>query len=73
MTKRKAPEVLYQLVVTVAETGKLLPVGPAMIKDACGLCAAAINKQIALGRERTWKHVAIVPLTPIAPSIHGVN
>jgi hypothetical protein len=70
MTRPKPLDPLYQVVVTVAETGKLLPVGPAMHRDACGMCAAAVNKQIALGHERTWKNAAVVPLTPISSGAH---
>ena len=64
MTKPKSPDVLFQVVVTVRENRALLPVGPAMNRDACGLMAEAVNKQIALGRERTWMNAAVVPLTP---------
>jgi len=70
MTKPKLPEPLYQVVVTVAETGALLPVGPAMMRDACGMFAEAVNKQVALGRERIWKNAAVIPLTPISTGVH---
>jgi hypothetical protein len=70
MTKPKLPDALYQVVVTVAETGVLLPVGPAMMRDACGMFAEAVNRQVAMGRERVWTNAAVVPLTPISTGVH---
>lgn len=70
MTRPKRPDALYQVIVTVAETGALLPVGPAMMRDACGMFAEAVNRQVAAGRERVWTNAAVVPLTPISTGVH---
>jgi len=70
MTKPKLPDALHQVVVTLAGSGALLPVGPAMNRDACGMFAEAVNRQIAVGRERVWKNAAVVPLTPISSGVH---
>ena len=66
MTKPK-DETLWQVVVSrKTETGhQPLVVGPAMIRDAAGTFAEAINKMVAAGREKTWTNAIVVPVTPI--------
>jgi hypothetical protein len=52
---------LYQVHVETRE-GKLLAVGPAMIRQACEMFCATIKAQIKAGREREWAnpHIAQV-------------
>lgn len=56
---RKQP--LYQVFVE-NEEGNLLPVSPAMLKEACEQFEDAIRTQIAAGKERVWSnpHTALV-------------
>lgn len=52
---------LWQVSVVRADNGQHQRVGPAMIEDAVRGFAAAINQQIALGREKTWREATAVP------------
>lgn len=61
MTRPAEPQQLYQVVVTKVADRLPLRVGPMMTQDACGAIAEAINKQVALGRERTWADAVVVP------------
>jgi hypothetical protein len=70
MTKPKEQEILHQIVVTVRATKKKVALGPMMSKDACGLSAEAINRQITLGQRWDWIHAEIVPMTPISQGAH---
>jgi hypothetical protein len=70
MTKPKEETILHQVVITVRETGKKVPLGPKMLRDACGICAEAINKQIIAGQRRDWSIAEVVPLTPIVTGAH---
>ena len=69
MTKPKSGDELWQVMVTDREKG-LVPMGPMMNKDACGLMAEAVNRQIATVGRRDWTKAEIYPMTPIAT---GVN
>lgn len=66
MTKPKAPDMLHQIMVTVRDTGKLVPVGPMMCADACGISVEAINRQITRGERRDWTKAEAYPMTPIS-------
>ena len=46
---------LFQVQVETRD-GKLLPVGPAMIKEAAAQFLGTIREQIALGREKEWSN-----------------
>lgn len=70
MTKPKPQDILHQIMVTVRNTGKLVPLGPMMNKDACGLSAEAINRQILRGQRWDWTKAEVFPMTPIE---YGVN
>lgn len=70
MTKPKDPVILHQVMITVRGTGKKVALGPKMLKDACGLIAEAVNKQILSGQRRDWSVAEVVPLTPIATGVH---
>ena len=63
MTKPRV-EALHQVVVTKRD-GTPLAVGPMMIQDAAGMFAEAINRQVALGREKTWTNAIVVPCAPL--------
>lgn len=65
MTKPKAPDMLHQIMVTVRDTGKLVPLGPMMCADACGISVEALNRQIAQGQRRDWTKAEAYPMTPI--------
>lgn len=56
---------LYQ--VNVEADGRVLPVGPAMLKEVCEHFADTISAQIALGKEKSWRNPHVVPL------IHSEN
>lgn len=68
MTKPKAPDILWQVVVTKRATRQLIPIGPMMDEEACGMLAEAINVHVAAGKEKDWMKAEIVCCTPI-----GVN
>lgn len=70
MTKPKEETILHQVMITVRDTGKKIPLGPKMLKDACGLIAEAVNKQIIQGQRRDWSVAEVVPLTPISTGVH---
>ena len=70
MTKEKEPDMLWQVMVTVAETKVLIPMGPMMNKDAVGQIAEAVNKQIAEGQRRDWTKAEVFPMTPISQGAH---
>ena len=46
---------LFQVHVETKD-GKLLPVGPAMIREAAASFMSTIKEQIALGREKEWSN-----------------
>lgn len=54
-----ATQPLYRVQVETSD-GNLLPVGPAMIKDAAEQFCAAIGVQIGLGKEKSWSSPHIV-------------
>jgi hypothetical protein len=70
MTKPKEPDILHQIVVTVRESGRKVPLGPKMCAEALGQAVEAINKQIIQGQRRDWIHAEIVPLTPVSLGVH---
>ena len=70
MTKPKVVDPLFQVVVTVRDTGKLLAVAPMMLKPYAEEMAATINRFIIAGQEKTWTNAAVVPLTPISAGVH---
>lgn len=70
MTKPKEQVILHQVMITVRGSGKKVPLGPRMSKDACGICAEAVNKQIISGQRRDWSVAEVVPLTPISTGAH---
>lgn len=70
MTKPKEQDQLWQLMVTVRGTGRAVPMGPMMCKDAVGMSVEAINRQIALGQRSDWSKAEAYPMTPIS---QGVN
>lgn len=41
--------------VTVEQAGVRIPIGPRQPRDGCERFMEAINRQIALGREKGWK------------------
>ena len=70
MTKPKDPEPLYQVGVTVRESGKLVFLGPMMCEGAVRGIVADVNKQIATSGRRDWSKADAYPMTPIS---NGVN
>ena len=66
MTKPKEQDALWQVMVTVRKSKKLVPLGPMMCADACGLSVAAINKQILSGQRWDWLKAEAYPMTPIS-------
>jgi hypothetical protein len=52
---------LFQVNVETRD-GKLVRVGPAMMREACEKIADSIKEQIALGREKLWSNPHVVPL-----------
>lgn len=70
MTKPKEPDQLWQLMVTVRGTKRMVPLGPMMCKDAVGISVEAINRQIAQGQRRDWTKAAAYPMTPISQGAH---
>lgn len=52
---------LYQVNVEDVE-GRLLSVGPAMLRESCEHFAGTIKAQIACGREKSWRNPHVVPL-----------
>lgn len=66
MTKPKEPDLLYQVGVTVRDTGKTVYLGPMMSEDAIRNIAADVNKQIAIGVRRDWTKADAYPMTPIS-------
>jgi len=71
MTQQKEPEPLFQVGVTVRETGKVVFLGPMMCADACGQMVEAVNRQILTQGRRDWTKAEAYPMTPISPN--GVN
>ena len=65
MTKPKAPDELFQVVVTHAVSRRLIPVTPMMRKDMCEEFAKAVNVHVAAGKEKTWMDAQVVACTPI--------
>lgn len=70
LTKPKQPDWLHQVVVTVKDSGRMLPVGPMMLKPYAEELASVINRFVAEGKERTWSSAAVVPMTPISAGVH---
>lgn len=70
MTKPKAEDELWQVMVFDRDAQVLVPMGPMMNKDACGMCVEAVNRQIASGQRRDWTKAEAYPMTPISV---GVN
>lgn len=68
MTKEKPDEILWQVMVTDREKG-LMPMGPMMNQDACGMMCEAVNKQIARGLRRDWTKAEAYPMTPISQGV----
>lgn len=69
MTQPKPDTVLWQVMVTDRDRG-LIPMGPMMNKDACGMMAEAVNRQITQTGRRDWTKAEIYPMTPIATGVH---
>lgn len=70
MTKPADAEMLWQVMVTERDTGDLVPMGPMMNRDACGMMVEAVNRQIATVGRRDWTKAEAYPMTPIST---GVN
>lgn len=70
MTKPKEPDALWQVMITERDSGNLVPMGPMMCADACGMMVEAVNKQITMGQRRDWKKAEAYPMTAIS---NGVN
>lgn len=70
MTKEKPQDQLWQVMVTERDTKNLIPMGPMMNQDACGLIAEAVNRQIATSGRRDWTKAEPYPMTRIS---QGVN
>ena len=70
MTKPKMAEMLHQVMVTVRETGRLVPMGPMTAEVVCRDWAADVNKQIAEGQRRDWTKAEVFPMTPISQGAH---
>jgi len=52
---------LYQVHVEV-KGGKILPIGPAMLKGAADNLAQTIKTEIAKGTEKTWFNPQVLPV-----------
>jgi hypothetical protein len=70
MTKPKQPEPLHQVMVTVKDSRRMLPVGPMMLRPYADELAATINRFVIDGHERMWSSAAVVPMTPITAGEH---
>lgn len=70
MTKPKDTDPLFQVGVTERDTRSVVFMGPMMSRDACGMMAEAVNKQILTGQRRDWMKAEVYPMTPVS---HGVN
>lgn len=68
MTKPKEQEALFQVTVENRQ-GRLLPVGPMVVRQVADEFRAAINTQIALGQEKMWRNPIVVPCTLISQGI----
>ena len=68
--KPKMAEMLHQVMVTVRETGRLVPMGPMTAEVVCRDWAADVNKQIAEGQRRDWTKAEVFPMTPISQGAH---
>lgn len=66
MTRPKEPDMLWQVMVFDRDAQVLVPMGPMMNKDACGISVEAINRQIAQGQRRDWTKAEAYPMTPIS-------
>ena len=66
MTKPKDPDELWQIMVHDRDANVLIPMGPMMSKDACGISVEAINRQISQGQRRDWTKAEAYPMTPIS-------
>jgi protoheme ferro-lyase len=65
MTKEKPEDELWQIMVHDRAANVMVPMGPMMSKDACGISVEAINRQIASGQRRDWTKAEAYPMTPI--------
>jgi hypothetical protein len=65
MTKAKESENLFQVMVTDALSKQQIPMGPMASRDACGLWAEAINRQITKGQRKDWSKAEVFPMTRI--------
>lgn len=65
MTKARDPEELFQVGVTVKDTGAVQYLGPMMSADALGPIVEQINRQILTGARHDWTHAEAYPMTRI--------
>lgn len=70
MTKPKLEQSLFQVIATVKDTRRQIPVGPMMVKSVAEDLAAVINRCIIDGKEKLWSNAVVAPMTPISA---GVN
>ena len=65
MTKPRETEALYQIGVTMKETGEVKFLGPMMGADALGMMVETINRQILAGQRDDWTHAEAYPMTRV--------
>lgn len=65
MTKPRETEDLYQVGVTMKETGEVKYLGPMMGADAIGMIVEQINRDLLTGRRSDWAHAEAFPMTRI--------
>lgn len=58
---REVKQPLYQVNVETRD-GKLLAVGPAMMREACDMFAGTIKAQIDQGAEKRWSNPQVLPI-----------
>ena len=65
MTTAKEAEQLYQVMVPDKVTGKEFHASPMMNRDACGIIAETINRQVIAGKRPNWGMAAVLPVQRI--------
>ena len=65
MTKPRETEDLWQIGVTLKETGEVKFLGPMMSVAGLGTAVEALNRQILTGQRDDWTHAEAYPMTRI--------
>ncbi len=65
MTQPRKMEALFQIGVTLKDTGAVRFLGPMMSAEALGPAIEAINRQILTGARDDWTHAEAYPMSRI--------